>query len=179
MKPMNSLKMSLIVSVLILGFTAPLMAEPEIPESEETAQQPRMLMARKVILAQEPFRVNNLAYGYVVQGEHLHFKIMIDFNKNIDLSCIQFGSNVRWLVKDMNGFYKDTYPAGGDIEVDGNRLIWTSKEPAISGHQKLLLKGTLKSTSGDYLNCEGNCRGAGRDTTVYDSGIYALSVEKI
>ena len=178
-KWLNDVKAIVIVGILHLGFAAFLMADPEISVSDVTAPQPQKLIARKIVVAQEPFRVNNLAYGYVVQGEQLHFQIIIDFNKNIDLSSINYGSNMRWLVKDMNGVYQEAYPAGGNIKVNGRQLIWTSKEPAISGTQKLHLKRTLKSAGGDHLSCESNCDGEGTESTVYDSGIYELLIEKI
>jgi hypothetical protein len=180
MKPIQYLKMIFVIVVLNLCVVATLMADPQIPESEGAEQQTKTMLARKIVLAQEEsFQVVNLSIGYVVLDDNLHFKIIVDFNKNIDLSHIHFGNNVRWLVKDVNGNYIDAYPEGGHLQVEGKQLIWTSKSPAIQGSQKLLLKGTLKSVDGKYLDCDGDGDGEGGNLPTYESIVYDLSIEKI
>jgi hypothetical protein len=138
----------------------------------------RALKTMKGAVALKPsFRVMDCQLIINREGQGIgRFQAQITFNADVDPASIAFGTNFRILVRNMDGFWLDAYPQGGDLQVNGRQLIWTSQGHVIEGTQKLHLRGTIQNLGGDYLDCDGDGQPEGGSLPPYESETINIAI---
>ncbi|UCG35703.1 MAG: hypothetical protein JSW17_02590 [Candidatus Omnitrophota bacterium] len=178
MKISKILKVGLILTYLVLGLTVSLWAirtktftGPRL-KSRETLRKPRGTSITKTLKIPQSFQVVDSKFRYVTVGNEVHLKVDVTFNKNVDLSSISLGNNFRMLRRNQAGFWVDVHKTHDSIQGFGKKVIWSSNEWAAEGALKLHLRGTIKSTGGDFLDCNGDGKAEGGYPPPYESSIF-------
>ncbi len=128
---------------------------------------------KKVKLAPISFRVKKVTFKEISVNLKTHLAVIIEFNKPVKASSVVTGTNCR-VLKEDNGFWIDAYPtAGSNLRVVDRYITWAMGSPVNSnGPHKVHLRGTIKATSGEYMDCNNDGKGEGGSLPAYNSQIY-------
>ncbi len=129
--------------------------------------------SKKVTLAPISFRVKKVTFKEIPVNQQTHIAVIIEFNKPVDASSVATGTNCR-VLKENNGFWVDAYPtAGSNLRVVDRFVTWTMGSPINTNDlHKVHLRGTIKATAGEYLDCNNDGKGEGGSLPAYNSQIY-------
>jgi hypothetical protein len=160
---------------LVLIFCAPAFAgdpmQVEPQNMQVRPQGPRI--DKKMLTVSDAFRVKEVRFERILMNNQQHLVAAVIFNKNIDAATVQQNLNIRLLKQDANGFWVDASTQNNNVNVRPNFITWVSGAPIEDGaYYKMHLRGTIKSTDGKYLDCDGDGQGEGGALPPYESQTY-------
>ncbi len=135
---------------------------------------PRVPIAKKELMAvSNAFHVKEVKFEKITLNNQEHLAVAVIFNRDIDASTVQQNSNIRLLTQDANNYWVDASTQNNIVNVRPNFITWVSGAPVEAGHvYKMHLRGTIKSTNGKYLDCDGDGEGEGGSLPPYESQTY-------
>ncbi len=155
---------------LVIG--APAFGGNPLPMERRIQPIPRMPSIDKKALA-AAFRVTQVKFELVTVNNQQHLAVGVIFNKNINAATVQPNVNIRLLRRNANGFWVDASTQGNTVRVRPDFITWLSGAPVESdGLYKMHLRGTIKSSDGTYLDCNGDGQGEGGALPPYESQTY-------
>ena len=119
-----------------------------------------------------PFRVKEVKFETVAMDNRNHLVAAVIFNRNVDASTVQENVNIRLLTKNENNFWVDASTQNNTVNVRPNIITWVSGAPLTNSVYILHLRGTIKSTDGVFLDCDGDGKGEGGNLPAYESQMY-------
>ncbi len=171
------LKKTLLVLFLSLGLAPFVLAEATGANKNQrrSGSIDKSLSSGKVTLAPVSFRVKKVTFKEVVGNGSKYLAAAVEFNQKVKADSIAKGVNHRVLRFD-NGSWVDAYPSGNtNIRVLGKFITWASTVPISPGEYKVHLRGTIKNTNGDFLDCDKDGKGEGGYLPPYESAVYTIS----
>ncbi len=170
-----------IVTILFTCFIllpcAPAFGENPVPlEHGKTRIIPKVPIAKKKLMTvSNAFRVKQVKFEKITLNNQEHLAIAVIFNKNIDAATVQQNSNIRLLKQNANNFWVDASTQNNIVNIRPNFITWVSGAPIEPNVlYKMHLRGTIKSTDGQYLDCNGDGKGEGGALPAYESQTYRL-----
>lgn len=119
------------------------------------------------------FRVKEVRFDKVVINNQEHLAAAVIFNKEIDAATVQQNTNIRLLKQDSNNFWVDASTQNNNVNVRPKFITWLSGTPIEAGVKyKMHLRGTIHSSDGVSLDCDGDGNGEGGQLPAYESQIY-------
>ena len=151
------------------------MVKPIEPKSTKAVKAAKT--AKTMINA---FRVKQVTFQKVFINNQTHIAVAVIFNKNIDAVTVKQNLNVRLLKKTPNNFWVDASTQNNTVRIRPNFITWVCGAPLEeTGIYKMHLRGTIKSTDGEYLDCNGDGKGEGGNLPPYESQTYQAVVSII
>ncbi|PLX97670.1 MAG: hypothetical protein C0622_12705 [Desulfuromonas sp.] len=170
-------KLSLLCVLILFTFSLFLPAlafagPPQAPVLDRTRQL--QLVPKSQLTVPKSFRVGKVTFQQVSNNNQKFLAVAVEFNHPVDRISIIPGNNFR-LMKESNGFWIDAYPvAGSNLRVINNVVTWIMGTPVVEGNHKMHLRGTIRDTSGAYLDCNNDGVPEGGNLPAYDSQIYHI-----
>jgi len=142
--------------------------------SEAQAVQPVHIAEPIPVKAAVPvsFQVNEVKFETVIIDTRVHLVAAVLFNKEIDSSTVQENLNIRLLKEDEQGYWRDASTQNNTVNVRPTFITWVSGTPLQGGSYKMHLRGTIKSSGGLYLDCDGDGTGEMGNLPAYESQLY-------
>jgi hypothetical protein len=160
---------------LMLVLCAPVFGgEPMQVEPQKARIKPKAPIAsKKKMMTLKSFMVKEVRFEKILLNNQEHLAAAVIFNRNIDAATVQRGTNIRLLKQDANNFWVDASTQNNTVNVRPNFITWVSGAPLEAGAlYKMHLRGTIKSTDGQYLDCDGDGQGEGGNLPPYESQTY-------
>lgn len=173
----------LAITTSVFGGNPQLQLSPEertmIKSSEPTAI--KSVKTRKaVVTVMNAFRVKQVTFQKISINNQTHIAAAVVFNKNIDAATVKQNLNIRLLKKTPNNFWVDASTQNNTVQIRPNFITWVCGAPLEeTGIYKMHLRGTIKSTDGEYLDCNGDGKGEGGNLPAYESQTYQAVVSII
>jgi hypothetical protein len=159
----------LVIAVPVFG------GNPQLPVSPGRAiKKPALPKSVKDIMTVlNAFRVKEVNFNKVTIDNQIHVVAAVIFNKNIDAATVKQNDNIRLLKKTPDNFWVDASTQNNIVRVRPNFITWVCGAPLKeAGTYKMHLRGTIKSTDGEYLDCNGDGKGEGGNLPAYESQTY-------
>ena len=168
---------------LLLACLIPGLNSPAFGESKPGSANPKTTPAHRAVskstkgisVLPGPFRVKQVIFKTVANNNQTFLVAAVIFNRNLDKASVQKGVNVRMIKKNENNFWLDA-SSQNTVRINPNSIVWTSGTPLETGYYKMVLRGTLKSADGVYLDCNGDGKGEGGYLPAYESQLYYAKV---
>jgi len=122
------------------------------------------------------FQVTKVSFETVIIDNQTHLVAAVIFNKNIDASTVKENVNIRMLKQNENNFWVDASTQNNTVRIRPNFITWVSGAPLASGVYKMHLRGTIKSSDGILLDCDGDGKGEGGNMPAYESQLYTADI---
>ena len=126
-----------------------------------------------------PFRVKNVTFKEVVLNNKRHLVAAVVFNRNVDATTVQQNGNIRLIRKNENHFWVDASTQNNTVRIRPNFITWVCGAELETGYYKMLLRGTIKSHDGVYLDCDGDGKGEGGSLPAFESQLYHAVVRDL
>jgi hypothetical protein len=173
----------LAITTSVFGGNPQLQLSPEertmIKSSEPTSIK-GVKIQKAVVNVLNAFRVKQVTFQKVSINNQTHIAAAVIFNKNIDASTVKQNLNIRLLKKTPNNFWVDASTQNNTVQIRPNFITWVCGAPLEeTGIYKMHLRGTIKSTDGEYLDCNGDGKGEGGNLPAYESQTYQAVVSII
>ncbi len=126
-----------------------------------------------------PFRVKNVSFKEMAINNQNRLVVAVVFNRNLDASTVKPNINIRLLRKNENHFWVDASTQNNKVNIRPNFVTWVSGAPLEAGIYIMHLRGTLKSSDGIYLDCNGDGKGEGGSLPAYESKMYQVAAEHL
>ncbi|MCP4020433.1 MAG: hypothetical protein GY729_01205 [Desulfobacteraceae bacterium] len=176
---MKLFKFVFIVVVFVIS-SCPLVLSKSSSTSTSTRVDDRVHKGTKAVLAvPNAFRVKGVIFQKVVFNNTPRLVAVVKFNKNIDASTVQENFNIRMIKKNENHFWLDASTQNNVVRVRPNFITWVSGAPFADGYYKMLLRGTIKSSDGIYLDCDGDGKGEGGYLPDYESQLFQINMNSL
>jgi hypothetical protein len=166
---------TILFTCLTLILSAPVIAgDPMQVEPRKAQVRPKApTVTKKMLTVSNAFRVKEVRFERVIQNNQEYLAVAVIFNKDIDASTVQQNSNIRLLKQDANNFWVDASTQNNNVNVRPNFITWLSGAPIEAGGlYKMHLRGTIRSTDGVSLDCDGDGQGEGGALPPYESQTY-------
>ena len=108
-----------------------------------------------------------------------HLVAAVVFNRNVDATTVQENGNIRLIRKNENHFWVDASTQNNKVRIGPNFITWVCGAALETGYYKMLLRGTIKSADGVYLDCDGDGKGEGGSLPAYESQLYHAVVRDL
>ncbi len=134
---------------------------------------PKAVKRKSVMTVNNAFRVKQVKFSQITLNNQTHLVAAVIFNKNINAATVMQNSNIRLLKKNQNNFWVDASTQNNTVQIRPNFITWVCgvpMEPSVT--YKMHLRGTIKSTDGLYLDCNGDGKGEGGSLPAYESQTY-------
>jgi hypothetical protein len=119
------------------------------------------------------FRIKEVKFEKVIINNQEYLAAAVIFNKEIDATTVQQNTNIRLLKQDSNNFWVDASTQNNNVNVRPKFITWLSGTPIEAGAKyKMHLRGTIHSSDGISLDCDGDGNGEGGQLPAYESQIY-------
>ena len=163
----------LVIFAVILGVPSLSWAEKTlVPMIDKTRNLP--ISPKEKVTIPKSFRIGKVTFQEVLNNNQKYLAVAVEFNHPVDRSSIVPGNNFR-LMKENNGFWVDAYPlAGSNLRVVNNVVTWIMGTPAVDGNHRLHARGTIRDTSGAYLDCNNDGIAEMGNLPAYDSQVYRV-----
>lgn len=122
-----------------------------------------------------PFRVKSVQFHTISVNNQSHLVAAVVFNNNIDASTVQQNLNIRLLKKNESHNWVDLSTQNNTVQIRPNFITWVSGAPLENGYYVMHLRGTIKSSDGLFLDCNGDGVGEGGALPPYESKIHQVS----
>lgn len=130
-------------------------------------------VTQKQLTVSNAFRVKEVKFELVLLNNQQHLAAAVIFNKDIDAATVQANSNIRLLKQDANNFWVDASTQNNNVNVRPNFITWLSGAPIEAGGlYKMHLRGTIISTDGVSLDCDGDGQGEGGSLPAFESQTF-------
>lgn len=171
---MKSFKLKLLITCLLLAVCAQVFGDPmPLDPGKAGLIHKRPKVTKEMMKAWNAFRVKQVKFEKIVLNNQEHLAVGVIFNKNIDASTVQENLNIRLLKQDNNNYWVDASTQNNIVNVRPNFITWVSGAPVVGGVlYKMHLRGTIKSTDGKYLDCDGDGTGEGGALPAFESQTY-------
>ncbi|MEJ2154945.1 MAG: hypothetical protein P8X96_06395 [Desulfobacteraceae bacterium] len=119
------------------------------------------------------FRVTRVEFKTISINNQNHLAVGVVFNKNIDSVTVKQNQNIRLLKRTPSNFWVDASTRNNTVRIRPNVTTWVCGA-ALEEHgtYKMHLRGTIKSSDGEYLDCNGDGKGEGFSLPAYASQTY-------
>ncbi len=170
-----------LVVIILLIATFTFGGNPQVPLSPgKTMNSPVELKSKTPLKASKAamkmmnsFRVKQVSFQKITINNQVHLAAAVVFNKNIDAGSVKQNLNIRLLKKNPSNFWVDASTQNNTVQIRPNFITWVSGAPLDeTGIYKMHLRGTIKSTDGLYLDCNGDGQGEGGSLPPYESQTY-------
>jgi len=125
------------------------------------------------------FQVQSVNFLEMSNNNQRFLAVTIFFNKDIDPASVQQNVNIRLLKKDENNFWCDFSTQNNNVRILNRVITWAAGAPLENGYYVMHLRGTLKSTDGLFLDCDGDGHGEGGYLPAYESAIYQVNLPEL
>ncbi len=142
--------------------------------SSSSVQSPELKQKKGVAAFPGVFRVKTVTFKLLKHDNAYRVVTAVQFNKNIDVASVRENGNIRLIRKNDQHFWVDASTQNNVVRVRPNIITWVSGAPAKGGYYKMLLRGTIKSKGGIYLDCDGDGKGEGGALPGYESQLYQI-----
>ena len=187
---MRTTRSKLLLVGIILATAAPVFGgNPQLQLSPEQrtmikSAEPESIKGVKareaVVKVMNAFRVKQVTFQKIIINNQPHIAAAVIFNKNVDASSVKQNLNIRLLKKTANNFWVDASTQNNTVNIRPNFITWVCGAPLEeTGTYKMHLRGTIKSTDGEYLDCNGDGKGEGGNLPPYESQTYQAVVSII
>jgi hypothetical protein len=165
----------LLLVCLTLALSVPASGEskPKPAGTNSIVQRPAKGTLTKPVI----FQVNQVMFNEVHMNNKTYLAVGVIFNRNIDATSVRQNYNIRLLKKNKSNLWVDASTQNNTVRINLNSISWLSGAPLETGDYRLHLRGTLKSTDGIYLDCNGDGKGEGGNLPAYESQIYHAEVQ--
>lgn len=126
-----------------------------------------------------PFRVKNVNFKEMTINNQKRLVAAVIFNRNVNASTVKPNINIRLLRKNEKHFWVDASTQNNKVNIRPNFVTWVSGAPLEPGIYIMHLRGTIKSTDGIYLDCNGDGKGEGGSLPAYQSKMYQVAAERL
>jgi hypothetical protein len=134
----------------------------------------------KSVTVLKAFRVKDVKFNKIIIDNQMHIVAAVVFNKNIDAATVEQNFNIRLLKKTPDNFWVDASTQNDIVRIRPNFITWVCGAPLeATGTYKMHLWGTINSTHGEYLDCNGDGKGEGGNLPAYESQTYQPAVSVI
>jgi hypothetical protein len=172
MKPILA---ALVLTCFILALVAPAFGGDPMPlKPGKAVIKPKVHKAtpRKMTVS-NAFKVKQVRFERIVINNQEHLAVAVIFNKNIDAATVMTNSNIRLLKQNASNFWVDASTQNNTVNIRPNFITWVCGAPLEAGGlYKMHLRGTIKSTDGVSLDCNGDGKGEGGQWPPYESQTY-------
>ncbi len=168
-------KITFLCACFLLTLSADLFGgDPMRVEPRKAVVKPKIPTATmRQMTYSNAFRVKEVKFERVLINNQEHLAAAVIFNKNIDAATVQQNSNIRLLKQDSNNFWVDASTQNNNVNIRPNFITWLSGAPIEAGAlYKMHLRGTIHSTDGVSLDCDGDGTGEGGQLPAYESQTY-------
>ena len=181
---MKNLKLLIALLCLVIGLSTPVFAKSNVSSaiSKKTVKPARTIPAATKGVKYVPgvFKVQNVTFKTVSLNNKTHLAAAIVFNKNINASTVVQNVNIRMLKKNEQHFWLDASTQNNIVRVRPNFITWVCGKPLESGGVYVMhLRGTIKSSDGVFLDCNGDGKGEGGALPAYESKLYQSTLTPI
>jgi hypothetical protein len=176
---MKTMLWSILIAGTLLAVALPALGESSgVPLNPgRTMQKPAIPKSVKGAKALTAFRVRQVMFNKVTINNQTHIAAAVVFNKNIDAATVKQNVNIRLLKKTPDNFWVDASTQNNTVQIRPNFITWVCGAPLVeTGTYKMHLRGTIKSTGGQYLDCNGDGKGEGGNLPAYESQTYQAVV---
>ncbi|MCP3875989.1 MAG: hypothetical protein GY699_22925 [Desulfobacteraceae bacterium] len=125
------------------------------------------------------FRVKSTTFKKVNINNDMRLVAAVVFNKNIDASSVIENVNIRLLKKNNNHFWVDVEKHNNIVRIRPNFITWVCGASLSDGIYVMHLRGTIKSSDGLYLDCDGDGKGEGGNLPAYESALFQVNVNRL
>lgn len=122
------------------------------------------------------FKVQNVTFKTISLNNKTHLVAGIVFNKHIDASSVVQNVNIRMLRKNEQHFWLDASTQNNIVRIRQNTITWVCGKPLESSVYVMHLRGTMKSSDGVSLDCNGDGKGEGGSLPAFESQLYQSSL---
>jgi hypothetical protein len=130
--------------------------------------------AKEAMAVMNAFRVTQVKFSTISMNNQTHLVAGVIFNKTINAGTVQQNNNIRLLRKNQNNFWVDASTQNNTVQIRPNFITWVCGAPIEpNGVYKMHLRGTIKSTDGQYLDCNGDGKGEGGNLPAFESQTYS------
>lgn len=172
---MKNYKLIIIIICLVMGLNNFVLAkaktDPAIP-GKTVKKNNTILKSKKVKQVPGVFRVKHVTFKTIILNGKKHLSAAIVFNKNINASTVKENNNIRMLRKNEQHAWLDASTQNNVVRVRPNFITWVCGKPLKDGVYVMHLRGTIKSTDGIFLDCNGDGKGEGGSLPAYESKLY-------
>lgn len=173
--PMKPTLAALVLACFFLALGAPAFGGDPMPlKPGKAVIKPKVPKAtpRKMTVS-NVFKVNQVRFERIVINNQEHLAAAVIFNKNIDAATVMQNSNIRLLKQNASNFWVDASTQNNTVNIRPNFITWVCGAPIEAGVlYKMHLRGTIKSTDGIQLDCNGDGKGEGGQWPPYESQTY-------
>jgi len=157
------------------------MVKPAVPKSTAAVKITKAVKPKKAAMTLlNAFRVKQVTFQKISINNQTHIVAAVIFNKNINAATVKQNLNIRLLKKAPNNFWVDASTQNNTVQIRPNFITWVCGAPLEeTGIYKMHLRGTIKSTDGEYLDCNGDGKGEGGNLPAYESQTYQAVVSLI
>lgn len=180
---MKKFKVGIILLCCVMGLSTLAFAKAKTgtaaPKTEAGAKEtiPKSIKGAKAVPG--PFRVKNVTFKEVALNNKKHLVAAVVFNRNVDATTVQQNGNIRLIRKNENHFWVDASTQNNTVRIRPYFITWVCGAELEPGYYKMLLRGTIKSADGVYLDCNGDGRGEGGNLPAYESQLYQAVVSNM
>ncbi len=177
---MKNLKLFIILLCFVMSFSTFAFAKAKprsiSPQKNVKANTiaPAKIKGAKVVSGPGPFIVQNVTFKLVPINGKSHLAAALVFNKNIDKSTVKEGLNIRLLRKNQQHFWLDASTQNNNVRIGPNFITWLCGKPIDNAVYVIHLRGTIRSSDGIYLDCDGDGKGEGGSLPAYESKLYQI-----
>ncbi len=175
--PMKPTITILLLTCFLLVLSTPAFGGDPMPlEPRKAVIKPKVhkaVKAKEAMTIMNAFRVKQVKFNTISMNNQTHLVAAVIFNKNINAATVQQNTNIRLLKKNQNNFWVDASTQNNTVQIRPNFITWVCGAPIEpNGIYKMHLRGTIKSTDGQYLDCNGDGKGEGGYLPAYESQTY-------
>ena len=168
---------------LILLWSALAFGKGQIaPEGSKTAADVKQSIPKNLkgaTIKPGPFRVKNVTFKEMTINNQKRLVAAVIFNRNVNAATVKPNINIRLLRKNENNFWVDASTQNNKVNIRPNFVTWVSGAPLEPGFYIMHLRGTIKSTDGIYLDCNGDGKGEGGSLPAYESKMYQVAGDRL
>lgn len=172
----------ILLACLILGQSLSAFAESAPrPESSKAVRATQNIpkSTKGVVAVPGPFRVKQVIFKKMSVNNKTYLAAGVIFSRNVDPSSVKQNVNIRLLRKNENNFWVDASTQNNTVRINPSSIAWLCGAPLENGYYCMHLRGTIKSTDGVYLDCDGDGKGEGGNLPAYESQLYHAVIKTI
>ncbi len=176
---MKRFKIAMIVFCFLLAGQTTGLTKSSQPSKRVAPSGKMTKHVKGAIAVPASFRVTSVTFQKVTINNDMRLAVAVVFNKNIDAVSVIENANIRLLKKDNQNFWSDAEKHNNIVRVRPDFITWVCGASLTDGIYRMHLRGTLKSSDGIYLDCDGDGKGEGGNLPAYESAPFQVQVNQL
>ena len=176
---MNIFKMILIILCVMFVQPGSVLSKSSSMSTEQKATPRIHTKGKGAVAVPGAFRVKTVLFKKVSINNVFRLAAAVIFNRNLNPSTVMENGNIRMIKKNENHFWVDASTQNNAVRIGSHFITWVSGATLTSGFYKMILRGTIESSDGVYLDCDGDGKGEGGYLPAYESPLFEARINEL